>query len=75
MTIRCQKVESGLPALFSKLLANLTGRKTEYLIANSSEQGFDEKFLDTKYVLEILEIRAFHNTDLLLLAGLVKYQF
>ena len=53
LTIRCQKVKSGLPALFSKLLANLTGWKTEYLSTwlLSSGQEFDEKFLESKHVL------------------------
>ena len=33
LTIRCQKVERGLPHMNSKLLVNLTFWKTEYLIA------------------------------------------
>jgi len=32
-TIRCQKIENGLPHTNSKLLVNLTFRKTEHLIA------------------------------------------
>jgi hypothetical protein len=47
LTIRCQKVENGLPDLFSKLLANLIDWKNEYLIAQLRAE-FQQKLFRLK---------------------------